>query len=154
MTNYLEEHGLSLIEGRYKIVPIKRGSKAPMGVSGWTKIDADYNQLQEWVKQGYEGVGVLCKNNPAVDIDVLDSRMLVNSFDAFATTKRLLAEEGIFAGVSSGSVVYGAMRQAERMDKGDIVCLLADGGWKYLSTALWTKDYDELAKEAKGKIWW
>ena len=91
---------------------------------------------------------------PILDIDVLDSRMLVNSFDAFATTKRLLAEEGIFAGVSSGSVVYGAMRQAERMDKGDIVCLLADGGWKYLSTALWTKDYDELAKEAKGKIWW
>ena len=80
--------------------------------------------------------------------------MLVNSFDAFATAKRLLAEEGIFAGVSSGSVVYGAIRQAERMDEGDIVCLLADGGWKYLSTALWTKDYDQLAKEAKGKVWW
>ena len=91
---------------------------------------------------------------PILDINVLNTRMLVNSFDAFATAKRLLAEEGIFAGVSSGSVVYGAMRQAERMDKGDIVCLLADGGWKYLSTALWTKDYDQLAKEAKGKIWW
>ena len=91
---------------------------------------------------------------PILDISVLDSRMLVNSFEAFATTKRLLAEEGIFAGVSSGSVVYGAIRQAERMDKGDIVCLLADGGWKYLSTTLWTKDYDQLEKEAKGKIWW
>ena len=91
---------------------------------------------------------------PILDISLLDTRLLVNSFDAFATTKRLLAEEGIFAGVSSGSVVYGAMRQAERMDEGDIVCLLADGGSKYLSTALWTKDYDELAKEAKGKIWW
>ena len=88
---------------------------------------------------------------PILDINVLNTRMLVNSFDAFATAKRLLAEEGIFAGVSSGSVVYGAMRQAERMDKGDIVCLLADGGWKYLSTALWTKDYNQLAKEAKGK---
>ena len=89
-----------------------------------------------------------------LDIGLLDSRMLVNSFDAFSTAKRLLAEEGIFAGVSSGSAVYGAMRQAERMGEGDIVCLLADGGWKYLSTALWTKDYDQLAKDAKGKIWW
>lgn len=85
---------------------------------------------------------------------LLDSRMLVSSFDAFSTAKRLLQEEGIFAGVSSGSVVYGAIRQAERMDHGDIVCLLADGGWKYLSTALWTKDYEQLAKDAKGKVWW
>ena len=91
---------------------------------------------------------------PILDIDLLDSRMLVNSFDAFSTAKRLLAEEGIFAGVSSGSAVYGAIRQAERIDEGDIVCLLADGGWKYLSTALWTKDYEQLAKDAKGKIWW
>ena len=91
---------------------------------------------------------------PILDLDMLDSRMLVSSFDAFSTAKRLLAEEGIFAGVSSGSVVYGAIRQAERMDEGDIVCLLADGGWKYLSTALWTKDYEQLAKESKGKIWW
>ncbi len=91
---------------------------------------------------------------PILDLDMLDSRMLVSSFDAFSTAKRLLEEEGIFAGVSSGSVVDGAIRQAERMDAGDIVCLLADGGWKYLSTALWTKDYEQLAKESKGKIWW
>ncbi len=91
---------------------------------------------------------------PILDINMLDSRMLVGSFDAFHTTKRLLNEEGIFAGVSSGSVVYGAIRQAERMEEGSIVCLLADGGWKYLSTSLWTKDYDELRHESKGKIWW
>ena len=91
---------------------------------------------------------------PILDINLLDSRMLVSSFDAFSTSKRLLQEEGIFAGVSSGSVVYGAIRQAERMDHGDIVCLLADGGWKSLSTSLWTKDYEQLAKDAKGKVWW
>ena len=79
---------------------------------------------------------------------------LSSVFAPFSTTKRLLDEEGIFAGFSSGSVVYGAMRQAERMDQGNIVCLLADGGWKYLSTALWTKDYEQLEKESKGKIWW
>ncbi len=80
--------------------------------------------------------------------------MLVSSFEAFRTTKELLHQEGIFAGVSSGSVVYGAIKQAERIDQGNIVCLLADGGWKYLSTSLWTKDYDQLAKESQGKIWW
>lgn len=91
---------------------------------------------------------------PILDIGLLDSRMLVGSLEAFQTTKRLLTEEGIFAGVSSGSVVYGALRQAERMESGSIVCLLADGGWKYLSTALWTQDYDRLQQESKGKIWW
>ena len=91
---------------------------------------------------------------PILDLSLLDSRMLVSSFQAFSTTKDLLHQEGIFAGISSGSVVYGAIKQAERMESGDIVCLLADGGWKYLSTSLWTKDYDELAKEAQGKIWW
>ncbi len=91
---------------------------------------------------------------PILDLSLLDSRMLVSSFDAFRTVKELLHQEGIFAGVSSGSVVYGAIKQAERMERGDIVCLLADGGWKYLSTSLWTKDYDQLAAESKGKIWW
>ena len=91
---------------------------------------------------------------PILDINLLDSRLLVGSFHAFRTAKELLAQEGIFVGVSSGSVVYGALRQAERMERGNIVCLLADGGWKYLSTSLWTKDYDQLEKEAQGKIWW
>ena len=91
---------------------------------------------------------------PILDLNMLDSRLLVSSLPAFRTTKELLHQEGIFAGVSSGSVVYGALRQAERMEQGNIVCLLADGGWKYLSTSLWTKDYEQLEKEAHGKIWW
>jgi len=91
---------------------------------------------------------------PILDLNLLDARIMVGSFHAFRTTRDLLEQEGIFAGVSSGSVVYAALRQAERMDEGNIVCLLADGGWKYLSTSLWTKDYEQLVKEAKGKIWW
>ena len=91
---------------------------------------------------------------PILDLDLLDSRILVNSFEAFRVAKELLHQEGIFAGISSGSVVYGAIKQAERMDHGTIVCLLADGGWKYLSTSLWTKDYEQLAQESRGKIWW
>ena len=91
---------------------------------------------------------------PILDLNLLDSRILVSSLDAFRTAQELLLQEGIFAGVSSGSVVHAAIRQAERMDRGSIACLLADGGWKYLSTSLWTKDYQQLAKESQGKIWW
>ncbi|MDA0734547.1 MAG: cysteine synthase family protein [Chloroflexi bacterium] len=91
---------------------------------------------------------------PILDLNLLDARIMVGSFHAFRTTRDLLEQEGIFAGVSSGSVVYAALRQAERMEQGNIVCLLADGGWKYLSTSLWTKDYEQLEKDAKGKIWW
>ncbi|MBM3942731.1 MAG: cysteine synthase [SAR202 cluster bacterium] len=91
---------------------------------------------------------------PILDLNLLDARILVSSFSAFRTTKELLHKEGIFAGISSGSVVDAAIKQAERLEHGDIVCLLADGGWKYLSTSLWTKDYEELAKTSQGKIWW
>ena len=90
---------------------------------------------------------------PILDLSLLDSRMLIKSIDAFHMTKELLLREGIFAGISSGSVVYGAMKTAQRLEKGNIVCLLADGGWKYLSTGLWTKEYGEM-EEAQGKIWW
>jgi cysteine synthase B len=91
---------------------------------------------------------------PILDLSLLDSRMLVRSVDAFHMTKELLRREGIFAGVSSGSVIYGALKMAQRIERGNIVCLLADGGWKYLSTGLWTKDYGEMEQEAARKIWW
>ena len=58
-SSYLEKYGLGLISNGYKIVPIKHGSKAPIGIRGWTKINADQNQLGQWVNQGLEGVGGL-----------------------------------------------------------------------------------------------
>ncbi len=91
---------------------------------------------------------------PILDISMLDARIMVDSPSAFRTTKLLLHQEGIFAGISSGSVVYAAVKLAQRMKRGNIVCLLADGGWKYLSTGLWSKEYLEIEEEAKGKIWW
>ena len=73
--NYLREYGSTLIDHGYKIIPIKRGCKAPLGVKGWTQINADLNQLGQWNAQGFEGVGVLCKESPAVDIDILDEEV-------------------------------------------------------------------------------
>ena len=91
---------------------------------------------------------------PILDLSLLDARVMARTLDAFRGTRELLRQEGIFAGISSGSVVWAAMKTAERMKKGSIVCLLADGGWKYLSTGLWSKDLEQMEKEARGKIWW
>ncbi len=64
-------------------------------------------------------------------------------------TKELTQKTGVFAGVSSGSVVRAAQRTAEKMESGKIVCLLADGGWKYLSTGLWNTEYEEIASRSR-----
>ena len=72
--SFLEKYGPGLISNGYKIIPIKKGSKIP-ATKGWTKIDADLNQLGKWISSGFEGVGILCKNNPAVDIDILDEEV-------------------------------------------------------------------------------
>ena len=91
---------------------------------------------------------------PILDLSVLDSRIMVDSREAFFFTRELMEQEGLFAGISSGSVIAAARRIATRMEKGNIVCLLADGGWKYLSTGLWSKDFSQLKQVVDGKIWW
>jgi cysteine synthase B len=92
---------------------------------------------------------------PILDESLLDGRIVVDSRSSFAAAKELMEKEGIFAGISSGAVMRTAQRIASRMDGGNIVALLADGGWKYLSTALWTKEYAALtAEEVEGKVWW
>ncbi len=91
---------------------------------------------------------------PILDISLLDSRIMAKGIDAFKGTQQLLVKEGIFAGVSSGSVLWAAMKVAENMSSGNIVCILADGGWKYLSTGLWSKDPALMEEEGRGKVWW
>lgn len=91
---------------------------------------------------------------PILDLAMLDGRMMLESVEAFRATRELTEKEGIFAGISSGAVLAAAKRVAARMDSGNIVCLLADGGWKYLSTQLWTQDLGKIKKKIAGKIWW
>lgn len=91
---------------------------------------------------------------PILDLRLLDARIVIRSRDAFEATRELTEQEGIFAGISSGAVIRCAQRYAQRMERGNIVVLLADGGWKYLSTGLWTRDLDELAHDIGTKIWW
>lgn len=91
---------------------------------------------------------------PVFDDTVLDGRIVVDSRTSFSVTKELTQKTGVFAGISAGSVVRTAQRTAERMESGKIVCLLADGGWKYLSTGLWGAEYDEIRERVAEKLWW
>jgi cysteine synthase B len=95
---------------------------------------------------------------PILDLNMLDARIMVSGEESFRRTAELLRREGVFAGVSSGAVLAAATRLAARLaattEEANIVCLFADGGWKYLSTGLWTKAYDELKGTVEGKIWW
>ena len=91
---------------------------------------------------------------PVLDESVLHDRYLVNNRDSVIGVRRLLREEGIFAGLSSGAALAVAVRVARDMERGSVVVLLADGGWKYLSTDLWTRDVDDLADELEGSLLW
>src|SRR6266540_1833245 len=91
---------------------------------------------------------------PVLDESVLDRKFLVSSSDALKATRELTKEEGIFAGISSGAVLHVARRIASELESGDVVCLLADGGWKYLSTKAWTPDLSVAEKEVEETLWW
>jgi cysteine synthase len=91
---------------------------------------------------------------PIFDPDVVDRKFLVNSTDSLRATRELTAKEGIFAGISSGAVVHVAQRIAAEIDDGDVVCLLADGGWKYLSTDAWAAELDVAEKKVSESLWW
>jgi [CysO sulfur-carrier protein]-thiocarboxylate-dependent cysteine synthase len=91
---------------------------------------------------------------PVLDESVLDDRYLVSYRDAIIGLRRLLSVEGIFAGLSSGAVIHVALRVASELRAGNVVVLLADGGWKYLSAGLWTRDLDALDEELQGSILW
>jgi cysteine synthase B len=91
---------------------------------------------------------------PVLDASVLDDRFLVSNRDALVGLRRLLRDEGIFAGLSSGAAIAVALRVAREMERGAVVALLADAGWKYLSADLWTRPLDELEDELEGSLLW
>ncbi len=76
---------------------------------------------------------------PILDLSFITKRARVTSQQAAETTRKLLDNEGIFAGLSSGAVVHQAIKIAKEIDEGNIVAILPDGGWKYLSLDFWTK---------------
>jgi cysteine synthase B len=90
---------------------------------------------------------------PIIDISLLDRKIMVSNRDAIVWTKRLLDEEGIFAGVSSGAIAAIAARIAGELDGGNVVFLIPDDGWKYLSSGVYTKPIEEI-ENLDSTVWW
>src|SRR6185437_2566379 len=86
---------------------------------------------------------------PILDVAKLDRKILVSNDEAVAGVHALLEREGIFAGVSGGAVLHVAARLAAELVEGVVVCILADGGWKYLSAGFW-----QGAEIDESKLWW
>jgi [CysO sulfur-carrier protein]-thiocarboxylate-dependent cysteine synthase len=83
--------------------------------------------------------------------DLLDRKRIVRPRESIVWTRRLV-EVGIFSGISGGAALAGAAKVATEIEQGTIVVILADGGWKYLSTGAWTGDLDEVAALAERMI--
>ena len=90
---------------------------------------------------------------PIFDPAAIDARILVSTADAVRATRRLLVEEGLFVGLSSGAVLHAALRWAERLEEGRLVLLFADAGWKYLSAGAWEGTVEQAAARLNGRLW-
>ena len=90
---------------------------------------------------------------PIIDISLLDRKIMVSNRDAVVWTRKLLDEEGVFAGVSSGAIARIAVRIGEELDGGNVVFLIPDDGWKYLSSGVYTKPIDEI-ENLDSTVWW
>src|SRR5680860_871264 len=87
---------------------------------------------------------------PIIDLSLIDRKIFVSNRDAVVWTKRLLAEEGLFLGVSTGAIASIAVRVASELDEGNVVFVVCDDGWKYLSSGVYTKPIEQL--EAEGVL--
>ncbi len=83
---------------------------------------------------------------------LLDRKSIVGPRESIIWTRRL-AELGIFAGISTGAAMAGAIKCANKIESGTIVIISPDGGWKYLSSGAWTDDLDEVEERARNTIY-
>jgi [CysO sulfur-carrier protein]-thiocarboxylate-dependent cysteine synthase len=91
---------------------------------------------------------------PIIDLALLDRKIFVSNRDAVVWTKKLLEEEGMFVGVSSGAIASIAVRVAADLDEGNVVFVSPDDGWKYLSSGVYTKSLAELEDSIESASFW
>src|SRR5689334_5434850 len=91
---------------------------------------------------------------PIIDLSLLDRKIFVSNRDAVIWTRRLLEEEGVFVGVSSGAIASIAVRVAGELDEGNVVFVAPDDGWKYLSSGVYTKSLEELEESLDSASFW
>lgn len=89
---------------------------------------------------------------PILDVSKLDRKVLVSNEESVREVRRLLDEEGLFAGVSAGAVGHVARKLAEELHEGVVVAILADAGWKYLSADFW--DAEDVEQAMERIVWW
>ncbi|WP_328531920.1 pyridoxal-phosphate dependent enzyme [Nocardioides sp. NBC_00368] len=91
------------------------------------------------------------------DASLIDARFSVGPRDAVRRVRELLELEGIFAGISTGAILHAALAQAAKSlkagEKADIAFVVADGGWKYLSTGAYEGTIDEAEEGLEGQLW-
>jgi cysteine synthase B len=90
---------------------------------------------------------------PIIDISLLDRKIFVTNRDAIVWTRKLLDEESLFAGVSTGAIASIAVRIAGELEEGNVVFVVADDGWKYLSSGIYTLPVDEI-ENLESTVWW
>ena len=90
---------------------------------------------------------------PIIDISLLDRKIFVTNSDAIVWTRKLLDEEGVFAGVSSGAIASIAVRIAGELDEGNVVFIAADDGSKYFSSGIYTRPLEEI-ENLESTVWW
>jgi cysteine synthase B len=83
---------------------------------------------------------------------LLDRSRVVGPKESIEWVRRL-ADVGIFAGISTGAAMAGVARCASEIDEGVIVTVSPDGGWKYLSTDVWTGDLEDVAERARHELY-
>lgn len=90
---------------------------------------------------------------PIIDLSVLDRKIMVSNENAIRWTQRLLHEEGVFSGVSGGAIAFVAARIAGELEGGNVVFLIPDDGWKYLSSGVYSRPYEEI-ENVETTVWW
>jgi cysteine synthase B len=90
---------------------------------------------------------------PIIDLSLLDRKIFVTNTDAIVWTRKLLDDEAIFAGVSTGAIASIAVRIAGELDEGNVVFVVADDGWKYLSSGIYTLPVEEI-ENLESTVWW
>jgi cysteine synthase B len=91
---------------------------------------------------------------PIFDPAILDRKFIVRPRESIEWLRRLLDDCGVFAGISSGAAVAGAVKMAAKMEAGTIVTVLPDAGWKYLSSGAWTDALDVVEERATRINYW
>jgi cysteine synthase B len=91
------------------------------------------------------------------DPSLIDARFSVGPQDAVRRVRQLLEQEGLFVGISTGAILHAALAQARKSvraeERADIVFVVADGGWKYLSTGAYEGTLDEAEERLEGQLW-